>query len=337
MEITSVETLEIVKKAMYDKRKIILKRFSPMDNIGVDLRNTLDYDVAMDLSGVGFIPVEKDLLSIDGDKVPSHKAIFNGDKLLSVVKKGYTTIPNREAFEVANDLVNNEGFHYEVGSVQNNGGVSRLILSGDTTTILGEAFTPYAVLSNSFDGFSGLSLKIMYLRLVCLNGMVREWEDVSSTIWLSHTSTIEHRIEQLKATSDKWRETRELLEREADALASTTFTREQFMKEIVPQALAKLYPPIIKDKGELTERSQEHINNLIATIISAYDSDDLQGFNGTAYKVLLTMTDLDSHLETRNKDNNLYINRVLQSGVVGLSLTNLIGNYLLKSRNIILN
>lgn len=330
MEITSVETLEIVKKAMYDKRKIILKRFSPMDNIGVDLRDTLDYNTAMDLSGVGFVPVEKELVSIEGDKIPSHKAIFNGDNLVSVVKKGYTTIPNREAFKVAEDLVNNEGFHYEVGSIQNNGGASRLILSGDTTTILGEAFTPYAVLSNSFDGFSGLSLKIMYLRLVCLNGMVREWEDVSSTIWLSHTSTIGRRIEQLKATTTKWKETRTLIEKEADLLASRTFSRDDFIKKIIPQALARMYPPIVKN-SILSERSQEHVNNLIATILSAYDSDDLQGFNGTAYKVLLAMADIDSHMETRNKDNNLYINRVLQSGIVGLSLTNLIGNYLLKN------
>lgn len=332
-DVSSTEAFDKAVKVLEDKRRILSRRFSPLDGIGTDLRGETSYQEAMRVSGVGFEPVEKDLITLDGIEISTHKAIFNGTNLLSVMKKGYTTIPNMEAFRLAEDLVAEGDFKYEVGSIQNNGKTSRLILSGDVTNILGEAFLPYAVLSNSFDGSSGLSLKIMYLRLACLNGLVREWEEASSSIWLPHTSTKEKRVEQLMLAANKSLEVRRNIEKEAEILSQVPFSREEFAKEIIPKVIAKAYAPQEKLLN-LTERQQNHVTELIATTLAAYDAEDLQNFNGTAYKVLLTMADLDSHMKTRTKDPNVYINRLLQNGLIGASLTNIVGNYMLKRAGI---
>lgn len=311
---------------------ILLKRFSPLDGIGADLRGVTDYEAAMQVSKIGFIPEEKKLLTADGKNVPTHKAIFNGDELVSVVKKNYNTIPNMEAFEVAEDLVNSNGFNYEVGSVQGAGKVSRLALAGETMNILGDDFIPYAVITNSFDCSTGLSFKFMLLRVVCLNGMVREWKNASSSIWLSHTTTKENRLNQLGNAVNKAMEVKALMQKEADVLSNTPFTRDEFTKEIIPQIISKVYPQ--RKLNNITEGRGENINKLIATTLAAYDADDTQNFNNTAYKVLLTMADLDSHLSTKNQDPNVYLNRILQNGLINTSLVNLVGNYLLSSRGI---
>jgi hypothetical protein len=173
----------------------------------------------------------------------------------------------------------------------------------------------------------------MYLRLACLNGLVREWEEASSSIWLPHTSTKEKRVEQLMLAANKSLEVRRNIEKEAEILSQVPFSREEFAKEIIPKVIARAYAPQEKLLN-LTERQQNHVTELIATTLAAYDAEDLQNFNGTAYKVLLTMADLDSHMKTRTKDPNVYINRLLQNGLIGASLTNIVGNYILKRAGI---
>lgn len=315
-------------------RKSILRRFSPLDGIGKDLRSATTYEEALKISGLGFTP-EVHKLETVGSKKPAegYKAIFNGDKILSVVQNAYTVVSNEEAFAVAEDLVKEDGFKYEVSNMSRNGARSRLVLSGPNVDIGGEAFTPYAIFNNTFDLSRAISIQFMFMRLVCLNGMMRRAPGVTSCIHLAHFGEKASTLRKLAQFEISFVKTLKYLQQEAQALQSVEFTREEFQKEMLPQIVGHVFHRPID--APITQKQTIRTQAFIDSVMSAYDSQDLANFSNTAYKVLLTMTDVDSHLApiVDHKNPDIYINRILQIGTIQ-SLANFAADYLIKTRHI---
>lgn len=319
-------------------RKAVMKRFSPLDGIGQDLRTATSYDDAMKMSGLGFEPKAYAVqpTGVGKKKIPGYKALFNGDTdaPLSIVKEDYTVISNTEAFSIADDLVNQDGFQYEVSNLRKDGARCRLVLSGPNVQIGGEDYTPYAVLNNSFDLSKSVSVQFMFMRLVCLNGLMRVAPGIKSSITFTHFGDKDTKLQRLTKFRVNFEETLEYLQREASVLQSTDFTQDEFRKEIVPLVVDHVFH---RDKNSPmpTDRQQNRMQSFIESVLSAYDADDIQAYHSTAYKVLLTMTDLDSHLSPLVNRNNpdLYINRVLQNEMQ-VSLANLVANYIIQTRHL---
>ena len=314
-------------------RKAVMQRFSPLDGIGKDLTIYSSYDYALRESGLGFTPRVARLYSDADEKIEGYKAIFNGDKLLSVVKDDYTVVSNAEAFSIAEDLVDSEGFTYTVSNIQKNGARCRLILSGPTVQIAGEDFTPYAVLNNSFDLSRSISVQFMFLRMACLNGILRRGHGITSSISLTHFGEKDTKLKRLSQFRTGFSKSLDYLKREAEALRNTPFTKEEFRNEILPNLISHVFQR--PDSTQLTERQQSRTQAFIESVLSAYDAEDTSEFNGTAYKVMLTMTDLDSHLAPFvNRSNpDVYINRVLQTETI-MSMANYATNYIISTRKI---
>lgn len=315
-------------------RKSILRRFSPLDGIGQDLRSATTYEDALRISGLGFTP-EVHKLETVGSKKPAegYKAIFNGDKILSVVQDAYTVVSNEEAFAVAEDLVKEDGFKYEVSNMTKNGARSRLILSGPNVDIGGEVFTPYAIFNNTFDLSRSISIQFMFMRLVCLNGMMRKAPGMTSYIQLAHFGEKSSKLKKLAQFEMSFVKTLKYLQQEAQALQSVQFTREEFQKEMLPQIVSHVFHRPVN--APITQRQTVRTQAFIDSVMAAYDAQDLANFNDTAYKVLLTMTDIDSHIAplVDHKNPDIYINRVLQIDTIQ-SLANFAANYLLQTRHI---
>ena len=315
-------------------RKSILRRFSPLDGIGQDLRSATTYEEALRISGLGFTPEVHKLETIGSKKpVEGYKAIFNGDKVLSVVQNAYTVVSNEEAFAVAEDLVKEDGFQYEVSNMSRNGARSRLVLSGPNVDIGGEVFTPYAIFNNTFDLSRSMSIQFMFMRLVCLNGMMRKAPGMTSSIQLAHFGEKTSKLKKLAQFEMSFVKTLKYLQQEARALQSVQFTREEFQKEMLPQIVGHVFHRPID--APITQRQTIRTQAFIDSVMAAYDAQDLANFNDTAYKVLLTMTDVDSHLApiVDHKNPDVYINRVLQLDTIQ-SLANFAANYLLQTRHI---
>lgn len=314
-------------------RAAVMRRFSPLDGIGKDLTSTTNYSDALKDSGLGFEPKVRALKTIDGDDVPGYKSIFNGDKCLSVVKNDYTVISNEEAFGIAEDLVNEDGFTYCTGNLQKDGARCRLVLAGPMVDIQGESYTPYAILNNSFDLSRSISVQFMYLRLVCLNGLMRKAPGMTSQISLTHFGEKESKLKRLSEFRVGFTNSLDYLKKEADVLAATPFTKEEFRQEIIPALVSHVFQR--PANATLTDRQAVRTQAFIESVLSAYDATDTAAYNGTAYKVLLTMTDLDSHMSPFvNRSNpDLYINRVLQAETM-LSMANFAANYIINTRKL---
>lgn len=316
-------------------RNAVMRRFSPLDGIGKDLQSCNSYSEALEQSGLGFTPVVERLqpVGIGKKKIPGWKAIYNGDDCLHIVKDDYTVVSNEEAFQIADDLVKNDGFRYCVSNIRKNGARCRLVLYGPSVDILGEEYTPYVILNNSFDLSRSVSVQFMFLRLVCLNGLMRKAPHVTSSITLAHFGEKDTKLQRLSQFRENFEKTLTYLQKEAQVFLNTPMTQEEFRKEILPLLVEHQFQR--SSSTTLTDRQQARTQSFIESCLSAYDSADTQQFNGTAYKVLLTMTDLDSHLAPFiNRSNpDVYINRVLQTETL-MSFANLVGNYIIRSRKL---
>lgn len=313
-----------------------LGRFSPTDGIGVDIKNATTYGDALILSGLGFIPEQQRLATIDtGREIKGYKALFNSitGAQLSVVKNEYTVISNEEAFSTSEDLVAFEGFKYEVSNMQKDGARSRLLLSGPNVYIGGEEYTPYAVFNNSFDLTKSVCIQFMFMRLSCLNGLMRKAPHCNSTLALSHFGQKETKLKRLTQFRNNFAATLAYLQREADLLQSTTLTRSEFENEVVPVVVSHVFQRPIT--AQLTPQQQTRTQAYITSIMTAYDAVDTANFNDTAFKAQLAFSDVDSHLApfvNRNRPD-LYLDRILQSGTV-LSTANVATNYIMTSRSL---
>lgn len=314
-------------------RRAVMRRFSPLDGIGKDLTSETNYYEALNKSGLGFLPAVKKLYLEDNTKVNGYKALYNGNTLLSVVKDDYTVISNEEAFSIADDLVREDNFTYVTGNIEKGGARCRLVLSGPTIDIAEEDFTPYVILNNSFDLSRSVSIQFMFMRLVCLNGLMRRVPGMTSSIVLTHFGEKDTKLKRLVRFRDTFTDTLAYLRKEAEVFKDTPLSKEEFRKEILPELIKHVFQRDVA--APLSEKQQQRTQSFIESVLSAYDSADTENFNGTAYKVLLTMTDLDSHLVPFVNRNNpdIYINRVLQSEAI-VSMANFIGNYIIKTRGL---
>lgn len=69
-------------------------------------------------------------------------------------------------------------------------------------------------------------------------------------------------------------------------------------------------------------------------LMSAYDAEDTQNYNGTAYKVLLALSDWETHAAPLRDSGNgqLYMNRVLK----GMLTTTAVAKYIAESRGLMM-
>lgn len=316
-------------------RKAVMHRFSALDGIGKDLTQCRSYDEALEKSQLGFEPQVKKMQTLTNVPIDGYKAIFNGnnDKLLSVVKEEYTVVSNSEAFSIAEDLQKELGFNYVVSNVVKDGARCRLILAGPDVNIANETYRPYVVLNNSFDLSRSISVQFMFERLVCLNSALRKAPHIPSSIALTHFGEKSSKLQRLTQFKVNFEKVLTYLQAEAVAFQNTPLSRDEFRTEILPQLINHVFQ---RDaKTQLTDRQLTRTQSFIDACLSAYDAQDTENFNGTAYKVYLTMTDLDSHMNpfVNRGNSDVYINRVLQTDTI-MSMANFVGNYLLKSRHI---
>lgn len=321
----------------------LMRRFSCFDGVGNDLREARSYLEALSLGDLDYEVTKMPIYLGDGTEIKDHFCtITNNGNQLGVVGKDYTVINNKEAFSFADIIVQEGRGIYETGGASKGSkniidyAKTFMVVRHADIEILGDAFNSFTVFQNSFDGSSGIRMQFINLRLICLNGLTRKMKGQENIqkINIQHSQTAEQKIKIAHETLDKQHQYVEALKREAEKLANTPFSKKEFQKEIIPLILKEM--KLTKDFEEdqnARQRGAENIDLTIKRLVSAYEADDIQNFNNTAYKVLLTLSDFESHANPlRNTDNpNIYFNRVLS----GMLLTNAAVDYIIKSRGIV--
>lgn len=327
------------KTNAYTRNKI-LKRFSMFDGVGLDLTGAKSYDEALEMSGLDYSAKKVPLYLADGTKLENHFGVAKSDNpanILGVVGNQYHAVSNRDAFAVAENIVEQGYANYEVGgpSMKSQNALdyakSFLVLKGDDFKIEDDLFNSFVVFNNSFDGSTGVQYQVICQRVVCLNGMVRYLggKDSQLKIKIQHTESAKERIKTANKIIMKRQHDIEIIKKEAQAFIAKGFTRAEFEKEIIPLILEskKL---IEKDKER--ERGHERVQQVVSDLLLAYNADDVQNYANSAYRTILAISDYESHAEPLRDTGNgqIYMNRIIK----GMALTTAVAQYIAKTRNI---
>lgn len=336
--INIIEESKMSNKNLYNK---IMKRFSMFDGVGLDLTGCQTYDEALSSAGIDYTAEKKPLYLEDGTLIKNFFAMSKSDDpsiVLGITGNQYNAVSNREAFSVAEEIVDEGYARYEVGGPSMGAkhsldyAKSFLVLRGDD--FYGgdnDIFHSFIVFNNSFDGSTGIQAQVICERVVCLNGMVRYLGGQANQIRINiqHSATANQRIELAKAIIKRRVKEIELIKEEAQLFMGTHFTRKQFEQEIIPLVLKEKG---IVEKDKERERGQQRIDDMVAQLIQAYDAEDTQNYNGSAYKVILAMSDFESHSEPLRDTGNghIYMNRILK----GMKLTTAVATYIATQNNL---
>lgn len=321
-------------------RDIILKRFSMFDGVGLDLTNARTFDDALNMAGLDYTAEKAPLFLADGREVKDHFAVIKSDdpsKILGVVGNQYKAVSNRDAFAIADEIVDEGYAAYEVGGpsfgAKNTPDFAKsfMVLRGDDFKIADDTYNSFVVFNNSFDGSSGVQYSVICQRVVCMNGMVRYLGGAKNQIRISvqHTQSAKYRIDEASKIIMKRRNEIELIKAEAKAFIAQGFTRAEFEKEIIPLILQEKK---LVEKDKERERGHERIDAVVSELLQAYNADDVQNHVNNAYRAILAISDYESHSAPLRDVGNgqVYMNRAIK----GMVLTTAVAQYIAKTRGI---
>lgn len=320
----------------------MMRRFSAFDGTGKDLTTCETYDEALLTSGLDYGATKEKLYLADGTEVPNHYAFTKSDDssiILGINGEQYTSVDNRSAFDVADEIVQEGYARYEVGGpslgARNTVDYAKsfLVLRGDDFEIGDDNYQSFIVFRNSFDGSSGVSYQVLCQRLVCLNMLTRYLNGKKSqlSINIQHSKTAEDRIRLARDIVKKRIDDIEVIKAEAQAFIGTKMTKAEFQKEIIPLIL-KAMKLVKEDSEEERKRGAGNIEQTIYRLCQAYEMDDVQNYENSAYRTILALSDFETHAEALRDTQNqhLYLNRALK----GMVLTATVAQYIAATRGI---
>lgn len=325
-------------------RNKVLSRFSCFNGVGNDLRGIDNYEEALHAAELDYQVEKQPLMYTDGASAKNAFGIriVENKQHLGDVGKDYNPVENIDAFSAAQELVERGDMNFETGGASRGAkntydyAKSFLVLRGDDIVIGDDddTFNSFIVFRNSFDGSSGVQYRFLLQRLVCLNGMTRFLGGKKSQFWINiqHSSTALDRIRIAnEALQQKAIEIR-AIQAEANAFINTPLTRTEFEKEIVPQLLKAMKLKTGAQDEQKRLRGENRLQQVVEKALAAYDADDVQNYNSTAYKVLLACSDFETHISPLRDTQNpqLYFNRVLE----GMVWTTAIAKYIADTRKI---
>ena len=192
-------------------------------------------------------------------------------------------------------------------------------------------FNSFVVFNNSFDGSTGVQYQVVCQRVVCLNGMVRYLGGKQSQIKINiqHSKSANDRVKAARKIIMKREEDIEVIKREAHAFRGAKITRAQFENEIVPLIIRKKgLVEVEKDR----ERGHERVQKVVDELMQAYNADDVQNYASSAYRIILAVSDYESHSAPLRDTGNghIYMNRILK----GMEITTAVAQYIASTRGI---
>lgn len=208
-----------------------------------------------------------------------------------VVSDKFEIIQNREAFDFVNYI--GEGLTFEKAGETANGMVY-IIGKLPEVSILGDAFTPYVLFRNGFNGKVKITAAISPLRIVCQNQFNFAFKHSASAMTIRHVRNAEAKLV----------EARETLKMCANYMQELNDMAEHFagMKISGPQMerVVKYLFPIPEDTA-INPFKRKNLEDQRAAFLAAHEQEDNRNFRGTAWGLVNAYTDFITHKEPAGK------------------------------------
>lgn len=282
------------------------------DGAGNDVVGALSSYEAMELGGLNYDVVKKEIMTADGLIIPDKFATVRTDtnEVLGVVGKNYNIVQNSEGFAFVDDIIS-EGAQYECAGTYDGGKGAWMCAKTDPIKILDDDFDPYILFTNSFDGTGTIKAMFTPVRTFCSNCFVKAEKQAQNKISIRHTRDAKDRLYIAKDTLLQHSRYLDSIKQFSEDMAVTQFTRDDF---------AKLSEQLIPMKEEYKQGMQERVEQARNELMVAYNEADLNNFNNSAYRALMAVSDYESHRQPIRQTNNqqIYLKRVM-AGMVMLN------------------
>lgn len=265
-----------------------MTRTATWAGIGTDVRGCNDVASVLEKAKLDFEVTTQPLVTESGIIVPNKVATVatvNGEsKVLGVVSEKYNICQNYDAFNFV-DGISDELSFQKAGMTQT--GMIYVIGVLPQVTVLGDSFSPYVILQNSFNGEYSLKATICPVRIVCQNQFSRAFGHSNNNVSILHSSNMMTNLEQAQILLKGVANYMEDFEHHADIFASMKLNSS-------PEAIIDAFFRASVE-GEVTERVENRIHEQTADLLHLYDSDDNQNFKGTAWGLINAFSDFDTH------------------------------------------
>lgn len=273
-------------------------RTKPWHGLGTMVMEAPTSKAALELAGLDWRVVQKDLKTGDGIPVPGFKANLRNmdDQVLGVVTDRYQIVQNEDAFAFTDQLLG-EGVTYETaGSLQNGRRTWLLAKLPQKYIIRGDEITPYLVFMNSHDGTGAIKAAMTPIRVVCQNTLNLALNTAKRTWSTNHTGDIKGKMEDARYTllyADKYMAE---LGKAIDQLSQMKLSDRQ-----VYEYIDLLFPLI----DHATEQQKKNLLRLKEDVKTRYfDAPDLQYVGKNAYRFVNAVSDFATHAKPLRERSN---------------------------------
>jgi len=250
------------------------------------MRAKLDFNVAL-------VPVKNPrtnqiIRGADGE--PSYFATVREDtnEVLGIVEGRYRVIPNNEAFQIADTMIEEDGAIITRASALDGGGRCFLNLEWPrqkNVNVRGDIVGRRAIIQNSHNGKHSTIIRLQPLRLACLNGMVLPVPAFSFEFRIKHTESADDRIKEARNIMSGASRYFSTFGRIADLMAKTE----------IPNSLAKELIGSIPDLKKDTTANEKKRDEIFALFDGGQAGSNSEGVRGTAWGLLNAVTEFADH------------------------------------------
>lgn len=264
-------------------------RTAPWHGLGISVLEAPASRDALELAGLDWRVVQRELITEDGIQVAGFKANVRDqdNRVLGVVTDRYKVVQNDEAFAFTDELLG-EGITYETaGSLQEGRRTWILAKLPQRYIISGDEITPYLVFMNSHDGTGAIKAAMTPIRVVCQNTLNLALATAKRTWSTNHVGDIRGKLEDAKYTllyADKYMAE---LGKSIDKLSRQKLTDKQ-----VYEYIDELFPLV----DNATEQQMKNLHKMKEEVRDRYFlAPDLQHVGKNAYRFVNAVSDFATH------------------------------------------
>jgi phage/plasmid-like protein (TIGR03299 family) len=285
----------------------------PWHGLGVELETPATAAQAIKYSGLDW-EVTKVLLyrkvSRKYLEIPERFGTVRADQLarsdaevLGIVGRGYTPLQNRDAFAWFDGIVGaGRAVYHTAGALGCGERVWILAKLPGEIRVVGEDITDkFLLLSNSHDGESSVQVKFTPIRVVCQNTLTMALSR-GPTFRVSHTASLEQRMEQVKENLGIIGSTYETIQKQFQAM-----TKVQLDQARLQTYLISVFPDPQDKKDERAQKRVAEARTTSAVLFESGRGNNLAGVKGTlwaGYNGVAEYIDFRATKQTRSERLN---------------------------------
>lgn len=224
-------------------------------------------------------------------------------RVLGVVKEGYTILQNQDAFNFFDTLVSREEAIYETaGSLR--GGKTVFInakLPGEIRIHGDDVIQKYALVANAHDGSMGVITKLTGVRTVCMNTLLAAFASEGKQAKVRHTVNVDARLRDAAELMGLYNEFYANFEAAAKAMVAKQINKETDLRSYL-ESCFNIKPTTDEEDGE-DEKKDPRAIGIITDLYEQGRGTDITPHS--IWRAYNAVTEYVDHKDYRNEDSQI--------------------------------